>query len=91
MAWAQNAPATPPAAADKPADAPAPPAGPMPLPTPAITGPLSGLPPAVFDAGLFGKLNVNGVVSGMGLVQGNHITGDQVGQAALANGQVFIQ
>ena len=78
--------------ADKPADAaPAAPAAPAPLPTPAITGPLSGLPPAIFDAGPFGKLAVNGVVSGMGLVQGNHITGDKAGQAALTNGQVFIQ
>src|SRR5690348_3857550 len=52
-------PQTPPA----PAAAPAP-AAPAPLPTPAITGPLSGAPPLVFDAGPFGKLSVNGIISG---------------------------
>ncbi len=47
--------------------APAAPAAPAPLPTPAITGPLSGLPPAIFDAGPFGKIAVNGFLSGIGL------------------------
>ena len=77
-------------AQDKPADTPAPPA-PMPLPTPAITGPLSGLPPATFDAPPFGKLSVNGFVSGLGLVQNNHIPGDSERRADLANGQIVIQ
>ncbi len=63
----------------------------MPLSTPAITGPLSNLPPAVFDAGFFGKISVNGVLSGMGLVQNNHVPGDDNKQADVANGQVFIQ
>ena len=67
------------------------PAPPSPLPTPSITGPLSNLPPAEFDAGPFGKLAVNGFLSGMGLVQNNHIGGDDSKQAALSNGQVFIQ
>jgi len=30
-------------------------------------------------------------VSGMGLLQGNHVAGDDVAQAALSNGQVWIQ
>ncbi len=77
-----------PAAAATP---PAAPAGPMPLPTPAITGPLSNLPPAIFNAGPFGNIAVNGFVSGMGLVQNNHVPGDDTKQAALSNGQVFIQ
>src|SRR3974390_3430859 len=59
---AQNAPAG--AAADPqapaeqaaPAAAPAAPAAPAALPTPSITGPLSGLPPALFDAGPVGKV-----------------------------------
>jgi hypothetical protein len=34
---------------------------------------------------------LNGVLSGFGLVQGNHASGDSTGQAALSNGQVFIQ
>ena len=63
----------------------------MPLSTPAITGPLSNLPPAMFDAGPFGKIAVNGILSGMGLVQNNHIPGDDTKQADVANGQVFIQ
>ena len=78
----------------KPADqvAAAAPAAPAALPTPAITGPLSNLPPAVFDAGPFGKISANGFLSGMGLVQNNHIVpGDDSQQAALSNGQIFLQ
>src|SRR5206468_9988913 len=75
---AQNAPANP---------APAP----TPLSQPAITGPLAGLPPANFDAGPLGKISVNGVLSGGGMVQGNHVPGDNDTQAALHNGQVFVQ
>lgn len=64
---------------------------PAPLPTPAITGPLQELPPATFDAGPLGKLAVNGIVSGTGMWQGNHVPGDNSTQAALSNGQVFLQ
>ena len=67
------------------------PAAPSPLPTPPITGPLQAAPPIIFDAGPLGKLNLNGIVSGMGLWQGNHVAGDNPTQAALSNGQVFIQ
>ncbi len=93
---AQNAPATQAPDQQKPAEvkpadqtplAPAPTA----LPTPSITGPLAGLPPAVFDAGPFGKLDVNAILSGTGLWQGNHVPGDSTTQAALSNGQIFIQ
>ena len=64
---AQNA-APPQADGQKPADqTPAPPA-PAALPTPAITGPLSGLPPAMFDAGPFGKIAVNGILNGFGII-----------------------
>src|SRR6476646_6318914 len=62
-----------------------------PLPTPAFTGPLQEQPPAVFEAGPFGKLAVNGVFSGTGLWQSNHVSGDEPTQAALSNGQIFIQ
>jgi len=78
----QSAPATP---------APAAPAAPAALSTPSVTGPLSNLPPAIFDAGPLGKLSVNGLVSGMGMFQNNHVPGDNQQQAALTNGQVFIQ
>ena len=71
-----------------PAQAPAAPAA---LPTPAIVGPLSGLPPAIFDAGPFGKIAVNGLLNGYGMVQNNHVPGDDNKHADLGNGQVFIQ
>jgi hypothetical protein len=94
---AQNPASAQPADAQKPAEqSPAPAATPAPpvpaaLPTPAIVGPLSGLPPAVFDAGPFGKIAVNGILNGFGMWQGNHVPGDDPTQAALSNGQVFIQ
>jgi hypothetical protein len=47
--------------------------------------------PITFDAGPLGKLSLDGVLSGFGLVQGNHVSGDDTGQAALSNGQVFVQ
>jgi len=94
VAFAQTAPAaqTPaqtPDGAQPAAAAPAP--GPMPLPTPAITGPLSGLPPAMFDAGPFGKIAVNGIVSGYGYWQSNTVPGDTDHEATLSNGMAFIQ
>ncbi|HET7216047.1 MAG TPA: outer membrane beta-barrel protein [Terriglobia bacterium] len=61
------------------------------LPAPAMTGPLQTASPRSFDAGPFGKLDVTGIVSGMGLAQGNHVPGDDAAQADLSNGQVFIQ
>jgi hypothetical protein len=85
-------PAAPAPAPDAQAGAtPAPPAAPTALSTPAITGPLAGLPPADFDAGWFGKLSVNGILSGMGMVQNNHVPGDNSAQRDLSNGQVFLQ
>ncbi|HLK49116.1 MAG TPA: outer membrane beta-barrel protein [Bryobacteraceae bacterium] len=89
MCAAQNAPATP-AASDQAAK-PAEPPPPGPLPTPAITGPISNLPPAVFDAGPFGKISANGFLSGMGLVQNNPVPGDKDSQVGLSNGQIFLQ
>jgi len=95
---AQTAPA--PQTADQQAPVPgaepraATPAEPPPtaLTTPAMTGPLQGLPPVIFDAGPFGKLAVNGILSGTGLVQGGYraLSNDST-QAALSNGQVWIQ
>ena len=84
---AAAAPAAAPAAQPEPpkADPPAP------LPTPSVTGPLQWLPPALFDAGPLGKIAANGIVTGSGLWQDNHVPGDDTGQAALSNGQIFIQ
>jgi hypothetical protein len=76
---------------DTPAPAPAAPAAPAALSTPAITGPIANLPPAVFSAGPFGNIAVNGFLSGLGMVQNNPVPGDDTKQAALSNGQIFIQ
>ncbi len=89
---AQNAPtAQTPDPAKAAAVQTAPPPAPTPLPTPAITGPLQASLPIVIDAGPLGKLDVNGVVTGMGLLQGNHVPGDKEAQAAVSNAQIFIQ
>ncbi|MDR3703988.1 MAG: outer membrane beta-barrel protein [Candidatus Sulfopaludibacter sp.] len=88
-ALAQTPSGTPPD--QTPAAAPAAPAAPAALPTPAITGPLAALPPATFDAGPLGKINVNGIVDGLGMWTGNYVPGDKSTQAALSNGQIFIQ
>lgn len=45
----------------------------------------------MFDAGPLGKIAANGIITGSGLVQNNHIPGDDTQQAALSNGQIFIQ
>ena len=90
FAGAQDpAPAAAPAAAQAPAT-PAP-AAPAPLSTFVLTGPLQWLPPATFDAGPFGKLSVNGIVTGFSQFQNNSVPGDDTAQATLSNGEVFIQ
>jgi hypothetical protein len=91
MCGAQNAPATQAPDQSKPADAAPAAAAPTPLTTPAITGPLQQQPPLIFDAGPFGNIAVNGIVSGTGMWQSNHVPGDNPTQAALSNGQIFIQ
>ena len=86
VAASAQAPAAAPAAA-----APAPPAPPAPLSTFVLTGPLQWLPPADFDAGPFGTLSVNGILTGYSLFQYNEVAGDSSSQATLTNGQIFIQ
>jgi len=88
---AQTAPATQTPDQTKPDGQATPPPAPTPLPTPSITGPLKAAPPNTFDAGPFGKLNINGIVSGMGLWQGDYSSGDDSTRAALSNGQIFLQ
>ncbi len=70
---------------------PAAPTGPTALSTPSVTGPISMLPPAIFDAGPFGKIAVNGILDGLGSWTGNYAAGDHATNAALSNAQVFIQ
>lgn len=78
-----------------PAQSPAPAApaaaAPAPLSTFVLTGPLQWLPPAVFDAGPFGKLSVNGILTGYAQGQDNPVAGDDTKQATLSNGEIFIQ
>ncbi len=45
----------------------------------------------VFDSGPLGKLSVNGIISGFGMVQGDHVPGDGRADADLSNGQIWIQ
>jgi len=45
----------------------------------------------MFDAGPFGKIAVNGFLSGYGLLQTNHVPGDDVKQADLSNGFIVVQ
>lgn len=73
------------------APAPAPAAAPAPLSTFVLSGPLQWMPPAVFDAGPFGKLSVNGIVSGYAMGQNNPVPGDDTKQATLTNGSIFVQ
>jgi hypothetical protein len=90
------------AAAQTPAPAPAPaaapaapaaaaPAPPGPLPTFVLSGPLQWLPPAEFDAGPFGKLEINGILTGYAQGQTNPVPGDDTKQATLSNGEIFVQ
>jgi len=64
---------------------------PAPLPNPPMAGPLQAAPPNKFNAGPLGELSVNGVVSGVGLVQTNPLPSDDRAHATLTDGQVFLQ
>jgi len=77
---------TPAPAAAAPADA-----APAPLSTFVLSGPLAWLPPETFDAGPFGNLSVNGILTGYAQGQNNPAPGDGTKQATLTNGFVFIQ
>ncbi len=66
-------------------------APPAPLSTPAMVGPLIAASRRTFDAGPFGTLNVNGILSGFGSWQGHPVSSDQVARADVSNGQIFIQ
>ena len=64
---------------------------PAPLSTPPVTGPLQPAPPISIDGGPLGKLSLNGVLSGIGLVQTDHTAGDSSSEAALSGAQIFVQ
>jgi len=84
----QGSPA-PAAPAQAPAAAPA--AAPMPLASPSMTAPLSTAVPHEISAGPFGKLEITGILSGMGMTEGDHIPGDSPTHWDLSNAQVFVQ
>jgi hypothetical protein len=88
LAGAQDSASTPAPAA---AQAPAPAAAPAPLSTFVLSGPLTWLPPATVDAGPFGKLSVNGIITGFAMGQNNPIPSDDTKQATLTNGSIFVQ
>ncbi len=97
---ATEAPATP-AAADGeqgPAPASTPPAAaapaaaaPAPLPTPSMSGPLATAVPHEIPAGPFGKIEVTGILSGIGLFGNNPVFHGDEGHVDLSNAQIFIQ
>jgi hypothetical protein len=61
------------------------------FPTPSITVPLQAPPPNTFEAGPFGKLNFNCLVSGMGLWQENPVLSDSSANGAPNNAKLFLQ
>ncbi|HVA95537.1 MAG TPA: outer membrane beta-barrel protein [Candidatus Dormibacteraeota bacterium] len=80
-------------AQDQSAPTPAPAAAPAPapLPTPAMSGPLATGIPHELSAGPFGKIEVTGILSGIGLYSNSPFyTGDE-GHEDISNAQVFIQ
>jgi hypothetical protein len=79
-------------AADSSGQAPAAkPPDPQPLPNPSMAGPLQTALPHEFSAGPFGKVEITGILSGMGFVQNNWVPGDKSTHWDLSNGQIFIQ
>jgi len=66
-------------------------AAPMPLPSPSMTAPLATAVPHEISAGPFGKIEVTGILSGMGWTEGNYIPGDSPTHYDLSNAQGFIQ
>jgi hypothetical protein len=67
-------------------------AAPAPLSSPSITAPLSTAIPHEISAGPFGKLEVTGILSGMGWTEGDYTPGvDTPTHYDISNAQVFIQ
>jgi hypothetical protein len=81
---------TPPPATPAPAAAPAA-AAPMPLPTPSMSGPLATGIPHELPAGPFGKIEITGILSGIGLFNNNPVVHGDEGHVDISNAQIFIQ
>jgi hypothetical protein len=73
------------------APAAAPAVAPMPLPTPSMSGPLATGIPHELPAGPFGKIEITGILSGMGLFNNNPVVHGDEGHVDVSNAQVFIQ
>lgn len=64
------------------------PPDPQPLPMPSMAGPLQTAVPHEVEGG---KLAVTGILSGMGMTEGNHVAGDNSTHWDLSNAQIFVQ
>ena len=88
----QNAPSDPQGApSSNPADSAATqtkPADPQPLPMPSMSGPLQAAVPHEVEGG---KLAFTGILSGIGLTEGNHVSGDDSTHWEVSNAQIFVQ
>jgi hypothetical protein len=107
QALSAAAAACPPVAAASPAAAPSPVAAATPVPpltSPTVVGPLTWQSPTAIDLSkMLGlnemappvsdllKFNINGVVSGIGIVQNHAVDGDRSARADVSNAQVIIQ
>jgi hypothetical protein len=67
------------------------PAAPAPLPTPAMAGPLATGIAHELPAGPFGKVEITGILSGIGLFGNNPVSHGDEGHVDISNAQVFIQ
>jgi len=75
-----------------PAAAPATaPAAPTPLPSPSMSAPLSTAIPHEISAGPFGKVEITGTLSGIGLVENNQVFHGPYSHWDVSNAQVFVQ
>jgi hypothetical protein len=67
------------------------PAVPMPLPTPSMSGPLATGIPHELPAGPFGKIEITGILSGIGMFEDNPFYHGDEGHVDISNAQIFIQ
>jgi len=86
-----SAPAAPPQDQGAPPAAAPAAAAPMPLPTPSMSGPLATGIPHELPAGPFGKVEITGILSGIGLFGNNPVFHGDEGHVDVSNAEVFIQ
>jgi len=86
-----NTPSVPSSTSAGGTSTPAAPAAPQPLPMPSMTAPLQTAVPHEIDGGPFGKIQITGILSGMGWTEGNYVSGDTPTHWDVSNAQVFVQ